>query len=75
MTNGERDARILAIELVDVCKRSGVSTRSVIAALSVVLGMTIADTSEDDDLADRAVETVRLAIEARSEDSHAGRLQ
>lgn len=45
-----------------------------ISALSVVLGMVLADVAEDHEV-DIAIETIHQAIAAHDEDDHVGRLQ
>jgi hypothetical protein len=76
--DGGYDARVLALKLVEVCERSGADSSAVISALSVVLGMVIANAAKDrgdDGVVDIAVETIHLAIAANNEDDHAGGLQ
>jgi hypothetical protein len=69
------DARVLALKLVETCEHSGADSGVVITALSIVLGMVIADATQDPEIIDVAVETIHLVIEARNEDDHTGVLQ
>ncbi len=73
-SDGGYDARVLALKLVETCERSGADSRAVISALSVVLGMVLADVAEDHEV-DIAIETIHQAIAAHDEDDHVGRLQ
>jgi hypothetical protein len=75
MGDGGYETRVLALKLVETCERSGADSRAIISALSVVLGMVIADVGEDHEVVDIAIETIHLAIAAHGEDDHAGGLQ
>jgi hypothetical protein len=74
-SDGGYEARVLALKLIETCERSGGDSCVVISALSIVLGMVIADATQDPEVVEVAVETIHLVIAASNEDDHAGVLQ
>jgi hypothetical protein len=74
-SDGGYDARALARRLVDTCEASGADSGVIISALSVVLGMVIANVAADHEVVDIAIDTIHRAIAANDEDDHAGGLQ
>jgi hypothetical protein len=74
-SDGGYAARALARRLVDTREASGADSGVIISALSVVLGMVIANVAADREVVDIAIDTIHRAIAANDEDDPVERLQ